>query len=169
MRRGLTAAGAIPPKASPRSGTLDEVIYFDASFLFRLYWKDPGWESITQAAETADAVGCAEHGRVEVVAAAHRKFREGVATSDQLAGLVQQFRADCAEGGIRWLPLTQTASERAEAAFLAAPADVYLRAADALHLACAAEHGFDDIHSNDRHLLAAASLFGLRGVNLIDS
>ena len=65
------------------------------------------------------------------------------------------------------MPLTDAILDRVEAVFATAPATTYLRAADALHLATAAEHGFAEIYSNDRHLLAAAPLFGLRGVNVI--
>lgn len=42
-----------------------------------------------------------------------------------------------------------------------------LRAADAVHLATAAENRFAEIHSNDKQLLAAAPLFDLIGQNLI--
>jgi len=54
-----------------------------------------------------------------------------------------------------------------ETVFASAPSTTYLRAADALYLATAAEHGFTEIYSNDKHLLAAAPLFGLVGVNAI--
>jgi len=88
-------------------------------------------------------------GKSKVVAAAHRKFREGVATSEQLADLVRQSKAD-------WLRAVSTGSRSRisysyapKLYFVAAAADIYLLATDALHLACATEQGFREINSND--------------------
>lgn len=44
-----------------------------------------------------------------------------------------------------------------------APADVSLRAGDAIHTATARETGETAIWTNDRHLLAAVAHFGITG------
>jgi predicted nucleic acid-binding protein len=81
--------------------------------------------------------------------------------------MLEQFQLDCRAGVITFLPLNDSVFERVESFYLSAPANSPLRASDALHLACAAEHGFKEVYSNDRHFLAAAPLFGMRGINVI--
>jgi len=43
------------------------------------------------------------------------------------------------------------------------PANLVLRSGDALHLASARHEGFSEIWTNDRHMLRAASNFGIVG------
>lgn len=142
------------------------MIYLDVSYVARLYLEDPGWEEV-RALAAGEPVACAVHGYAEVIAAIHRKFREGVFTPAQYRALLEQFDLDCGEHAYRWLPLSPTVSARVKESFGTLPAAMFLRAADALHLACAAESGFHEIYSNDQRLLAAARHFGLRGVNII--
>lgn len=144
-----------------------EMVYLDASCLFRLYWQDSGWESVRAFCAKTSGLACAWHGRPEVLASAHRKVREGVATPAHLAHIIAQVRSDTDAGGLHWLALTPAVLRQLEDRYRTAPPTLFLRAADALHLACAAEHGFRDVYSNDRHFLAAAPHFGLRGINLI--
>jgi predicted nucleic acid-binding protein len=142
------------------------MMYFDTSYLVRLYYKDPGYEAVRQLVETAP-VACSLHGRAEVVAALHRKVREGSLAPDYYRITLREFADECRAGGYRWLPLSPAVFDRVERIYTGLSAAVFLSAADALHLACAAENGFKEIYSNDQRLLAAAVHFGIKGVNVI--
>jgi hypothetical protein len=81
--------------------------------------------------------------------------------------LLRQLAVDDEQGAIQWLPIARDTLGKVAAVYAALPAVVFLRAADALHLATAAQHGFGSVCSNDGHLLAAAPHFGLAGRNVI--
>jgi len=142
------------------------MIYLDSSYLVRLYYKDPGFEAVRQLAAT-DTVACAQHGRAEVIAALHRKVREGSLPNNLYRIALREFADEIRAGAFNWLPLSQLVFDRLHLVFAGLPLTVFLRAADAMHLSAAAENGFHEIYSNDVNLLAAAPHFGLRGLNVI--
>lgn len=143
------------------------MLYFDSSYLFRLYSQERGHEVVQQLPVGHDWVASASHARAEFSTIILRHRRERLASDDLLIELHEQFLDECRAGRIRLLSLNDAAFERIEVVLRASPRSTFLRAADALHLACAAANGFTDVYSNDRHFLAAASLFGLRGVDVI--
>ncbi len=142
------------------------MLYFDTSYLVRLYTKDAGWEKVRALAGT-DNLACCIHGQAESAAAFHRKFREGALTQKELGVLLAEFDNDSKAGAYRWLPLSPAVVEIVASTFASLSSRVPLRAADAIHLACAANAGFAKIYSNDTRLLAAAAHFGLAGENPI--
>jgi predicted nucleic acid-binding protein len=142
------------------------VLYFDTSYLVRLYTKDASWEKVRALAQT-DSLACCIHGQAEAVAAFHRKFREGALNPKEFGTLLAEFARDSNAGAYRWLPLSPTVASRVASTFARLPSTITLRAADAVHLACAADAGFAKVYSNDKHLLNAASYFGLAGENLV--
>jgi predicted nucleic acid-binding protein len=143
------------------------MLYFDSSYLFRLYSQERGHLVVKHLPVGHDQVASAIHARAEFATIVLRHRREQAAPAGMLKELHEQFLDECRAGRIRLLPLSEAVFGRIEAVLRAAPHSTFLRAADALHLACAAENGFTEVYSNDRHFLAAAPLFGLCGVDVI--
>jgi predicted nucleic acid-binding protein len=67
----------------------------------------------------------------------------------------------------QWFGVTSDLLEKARTAVLEIRSTVFLRSGDALHLACAEEYGFQEVYTNDRHMLKAARHFHLTGVNVL--
>lgn len=142
------------------------MIYLDTSYLVRLYFEDPGFKEVRDLAAT-DHVACALHGQAEMVAAFHRKLREGAVPLKSFRAMLAQFETDHKAGAYQWLPSSPEVLQRVRDVYAGLPASVYLRGADALHLATAALNGFGAVYSNDAHLLTAAESFSLKGMNVI--
>lgn len=142
-------------------------LYFDTSYLFKIYWPESGSDQVLLLAKKVDLIVCCVHGRAEFSSACRRKIREGTTDKESVSKVMKQFCADCKAGGIEFLPITDSLLDRLDSIYQKMPSTSYLRSFDALHLACAAENDFQEVYSNDRHFLAAAPLFGLNGVNVI--
>jgi len=142
------------------------LIYFDTSYLVRLYYDDAGAGAVRSLAAT-DHIACAAHGQAEMMAAFHRRLREGAIRPAAYSALLNQVNAHIEAGAFHWLVPDKEVFLRIERIYRKLPASVFLRAADAIHLATAAESGFRFVYSNDAHLLAAAKYFAIEGKNVV--
>ena len=85
-----------------------------------------------------------------------------------MTAILKDFEEDEQNGVWQWFGVTSDLLEKARKAVLDLPSTVFVRSGDALHLACAEEHGFQEVYTNDRHMLQAAKHFHLTGaVNVL--
>ena len=144
------------------------MIYLDSSYLAKLYIREHGSEEVERWLDgRPEQVVCCLHGRLEVFAAFKRQQREQQLTESHLRAAVRRLETEEKAGVFRWLPIDALLMSSACVRMQKLPPAAFLRAADALHLACAADAGLKEIYSHDRHLLAAAPHFGLRGLDII--
>jgi predicted nucleic acid-binding protein len=143
------------------------MLYFDSAYIAKCYLPEAGHGEVCDLATRAGRICSAAIARLEVVAVFHRKLREQAVSAAVHRELHRQFTEDISRGVWRLLPATDPLLAKAQTAFETLPPTVFLRAADCLHLASASDAGFSEIYSNDRHLLAAASRFGLKGIDVI--
>ena len=142
------------------------MIFFDTTYLVRLYLDENGCDAVRELAETQPVVS-SWHAQAELLCTFHRAYREGRLDAAGYHAQRSQCLADQCASAFIWLPISDDTLCRLDGILADASPMTFLRAADALHLACAAEHGCREVYSNDRQFLAAAPLFGLKGINLI--
>jgi predicted nucleic acid-binding protein len=142
------------------------MLYADSCYLVKYYCVEAGSAEVRRLFAN-EQIACVALGQAELTSAFHRKFREGFINQAIFTALVRQLKADLNDDLWTWLPVTADLLNHVSATFALLPANVYLRTTDALHLAAAQTAALKEIYSNDRHLLAAAPRFGLRGVNVI--
>ncbi|MDP9291227.1 MAG: type II toxin-antitoxin system VapC family toxin [Verrucomicrobiota bacterium] len=143
------------------------MIYLDTSYIVKCYVREPGTSEVLQLVREQSGRATCIHGRVEFWSAIHRHVREGNLTGDEAGAVWRQFERDERGKLWDWLSLDHAVVQRSCRVLERPAPSLFLRCADALHLACAAENGFAEIFSNDSHLLAAAESFGLVGRNVI--
>ena len=145
------------------------MIYCDTAYLLKYYVDEPGSGEVRELIDSQVAVASLGLARLELAAAFHRKLREEQIDKHAHRLLVQQLESDCHAGIWTWLDSGMALVAKAADRYTVLSSRVFLRASDALHLTCALENGFREIYSNDKHLLAAAKHFGLRGKNVINN
>ena len=142
------------------------MIYLDASYIVKCYLREFDSRPVLTLVEGSSGRTSALHGRAEFYSAVHRHLREKHISRSDAAAAWLRFERDERLGLWHWLALTERVVARACQTFEKLDARTFLRASDALHLACAAENRFSEIYTSDRVLLAAAPAFGLTGVSV---
>ncbi len=93
----------------------------------------------------------------------HRRLREGVFSQRDARDLASRFAEHIEDGLWKLIPVNEALLRRTSALMVSAPRDLFIRTADAVHLTTAQEVGERAVWTNDRHMLAAATYFGLAG------
>ena len=135
--------------------------YFDSAYIAKFYLNEPESDAVRRLAESLGHVHCSALGRVEVAGVFHRKWREGAFTEGEFREVSAQFADDCVAGLWTWLSVTDSLIVNTAESVGALSKRITIRAADALHLVCAREHGLRRVYTNDRHMLLAAQAFGV--------
>lgn len=138
-------------------------VYFDTSYIAKFYFNEPESPRIRELVREADAIHSSLWALAEFHAVLNRHMREGALSIKDARELARRFSQHIEDGLWNLVPVHEALLRRTSALMLSAPRDLFIRTADAVHLATANEIGALAVWTNDRHMLAAASYFGLTG------
>ncbi len=138
-------------------------MYFDTSYIAKFYFNEPESSRVRELVRQADAIYSSLWAFAEFHAVLHRRLREGAASLSDARDLASRFSDHIEEGLWNLIPANEALLRRTSALILSAPVDLFIRTADAVHLTTAYKAGEREVWTNDRHMLAAATYFGLSG------
>lgn len=144
------------------------MIYFDAAYIAKCYLNEPGAEKVIDLASKSDGLCSCEFGRLEFVSVLKRHKREGHLSARQAMIVLHRLQEDEQIGVWLWLPVASGLIRSVCERIMKLPKGIPIRAGDALHLECARENGLTQVYTNDRHMLACAPYFGLKGMNILE-
>jgi predicted nucleic acid-binding protein len=142
-------------------------MYLDSAYIAKFYVNERDSPAVRGLIEQADSLVSSSWALGEVHCVLHRHMREGSLTAIQCETLAGAFLHDVDSGVWKLIPVSDVLLRRASRRMVCAPADVFLRTGDAVHLHTATEMGEKEIWTNDRHMLAAAPHFGLVGRSVL--
>ena len=138
-------------------------MYLDTSYIAKFYCNEPESPRVRELVRTGDTVHSSVWALAEYHGVIHRRLREGSLSRSDAHELSSRFYQHVHEGLWKLIPVHEALLRRTSALIVSAPPDLFLRTADAVHLVTAHEIGERDVWTNDRHMLASASYFGLTG------
>jgi predicted nucleic acid-binding protein len=136
-------------------------VYLDTSYIAKFYFNERDSHRVRELVQTADIVHSSLWALAEFHGVVHRRLREGSISPSDAHELSSRFYQHVQEGLWKLIPVHEALLRRTSALIVAAPPDLFIRTADAVHLVTAYETGERDVWTNDRHMLASASYFGL--------
>jgi predicted nucleic acid-binding protein len=138
-------------------------VYFDTSYIAKFYFNEPESPRVRELVRKAEAIYSSLWALAEFHAVLHRRMREGVLSPKDAREMAVRFAEHIQDGLWNLIPVNEALLRRTSALMVSGPRDIFIRTADAVHLTTAHEIGESAVWTNDRHMLAAASYFGITG------
>ena len=138
-------------------------MYVDTAYIAKYYLNEPESVAVRNLIGSADMVYSSVWALPEVHCVFHRQMREGAISARAARDLARLFLNHVDEGLWNLLPAGEPLLRRASAIVMSGSQRIFLRTADAVHLTTAKDLGEGEVWTNDRHMLTAASHFGLTG------
>jgi predicted nucleic acid-binding protein len=138
-------------------------VYFDTSYIAKFYFNEAESPRVRELVRKADIIHSSLWALAEFHAVLHRHMREDALSLKDVRELASRFAEHVRDGLWNLIPVNEALLRRTSELMVSGPRNLFIRTADAVHLTTAHEIGEHAVWTGDRHMLAAASYFGVTG------